>query len=247
MHPEMGGAMEQTIQAQQAYWNGWNKTNRETHVSDTGLDQRDVVVRWLRDLGRTDLDIIEVGCGTGWLCPSLAAFGSVTATDLSDEVVGRARARMPEVKFIDGDFMSIDFPDRGFDVIVSLEVLSHVADHDAFVAKLHRMLRPGGVLMMATQNRPVLERHNNVPPPAQGQLRRWFDREELRALLSSRFEVRDLFPMTPRADKGEPRFLLGNTARKFIRRVPGRVIERALAPSFGWTLMARCEKLEGVV
>ncbi|MEZ5961814.1 MAG: methyltransferase domain-containing protein [Hyphomonadaceae bacterium] len=234
--------MASTIQAQQAYWNGWNKTNRETHVSDTGLDQRDVVLNWLRQLGRTDLDIIEVGCGTGWLCPSLAAFGRVTGTDLSDEVVNRAQERMPEIKFVAGDFMGLDFPDAGYDVIVSLEVLSHVADHAAFIAKLHRMLRPGGVLMLATQNRPVLERHNNVPPPAEGQLRRWFDREELRSVLSDCFEVQELFPITPRADRGAARLLIGNTARKFIRHVPGRVVERALAPTFGWTLMARCLK-----
>ena len=116
------------------------------------------------------------------------------------------------------------------------EVIAHVADHDAFVAKLFRMLRPGGVLMMASQNRPVLERYNNVPPPAEGQLRRWFDRDELRALLSRYFDVQELFAITPRADKGAPRLLLGHTARKFIRRVPGRLIERALAPEFDGAL-----------
>ena len=234
--------MDKSIQAQCDYWSSWNSTNRESHVSDTGVDQREVILRWLQRLGRTDLDIIEVGCGTGWLCPSLANFGKVTGTDLCDEVISRAQERMPDIKFVSGDFMSLDFPDASFDVIVSLEVIAHVADHDAFVAKLFRMLRPGGVLMMVSQNRPVLERYNNVPPPAEGQLRRWFDRDELRALLSRYFDVQELFAITPRADKGAPRLLLGHTARKFIRRVPGRLIERALAPEFGWTLMAFCRK-----
>ncbi|MGD9982227.1 MAG: class I SAM-dependent methyltransferase [Hyphomonadaceae bacterium] len=234
--------MEKSIAAQRAYWTSWNASTRERRLSDTALDQREVVANWLGQVGRTNLDIIEVGCGAGWLCPTLAEFGKVTATDLCEEVVQRAQARMPDVAFIAGDFMALDFPDADFDVIVSLEVLSHVSDQRAFIAKLSRMLRPGGTLMMATQNRPVLERYNNVPPPAEGQLRRWVDREELRGLLSAHFDVRDLFAITPRADKGAPRLLLGNQARKIIRRVPGRFIERALAPEFGWTLMARAVK-----
>jgi ubiquinone/menaquinone biosynthesis C-methylase UbiE len=149
---------------------------------------------------------------------------------------------MPNVGFVAGDFMTLDFPESAYDVIVSLEVLAHVADQDAFVAKLFRMLRPGGTLMLATQNRPVLERYNNVPPPAEGQHRQWLDKNELRTLLSKYFVVRDLFPITPRADKGVPRLLLGHQARKIIRRIPGRFIERALAPEFGWTLMARAVK-----
>ncbi|MGD9967984.1 MAG: class I SAM-dependent methyltransferase [Hyphomonadaceae bacterium] len=237
-----GFDLEKSIEAQQAYWSQWNAAGREHRLSDTSLDQREVVTGWLRELHRTDLDIIEVGCGAGWLCPTLAEFGKVTATDLCEEVVARAQARMSEVRFVAGDFMALDFPIAAYDVIVSLEVLAHVADHDAFVAKLTRMLRPGGVLMMATQNRPVLERYNNVPPPADGQLRRWFDRDELRTLLAGHLTVREIFPITPRADKGAPRLLLGRQARKFIRRVPGRFIERALAPEFGWTLMARAER-----
>ncbi len=89
--------MDKSIQAQRDYWSSWNSTNRESHVSDTGVDQREVILRWLQRLGRTDLDIIEVGCGTGWLCPSLANFGKVTGTDLCDEVISRAQERMSEI------------------------------------------------------------------------------------------------------------------------------------------------------
>lgn len=234
--------MEKSIAAQQAYWTAWNASTRELRLSDTASDQRDVVENWLKQLGRSNLNIIEVGCGAGWLCPTLSEFGKVTATDFCEEVLERAQVRMPDVAFVTGDFMVLDFPEEAFDVVVSLEVLSHVADQNAFVAKLARMLRPGGTLMLATQNRPVLERYNNVPPPAEGQLRHWVNREELRALLSAHLEVRELFAITPRANKGVSRLFLGDKARKLLRIVPGRAIERALAPEFGWTLMARAEK-----
>ena len=43
--------MDKSIQAQRDYWSSWNSTNRESHVSDTGVDQREVILRWLQRLG----------------------------------------------------------------------------------------------------------------------------------------------------------------------------------------------------
>jgi 2-polyprenyl-3-methyl-5-hydroxy-6-metoxy-1,4-benzoquinol methylase len=168
------------ISLQQRFWNEWNATHREHNQHYVSIRQAEVVIGWLASLGRTDLDILEVGCGAGWLCPQLLPYGQVTGTDLSDEVLARAQQRAPEVAFVSGDFMGLDLGSGRFDVIVTLEVLSHVADQAAFVRKLASHLRPGGHLMLATQNRVVLERFNRIPPPAPGQLRRWFDKYELR-------------------------------------------------------------------
>ena len=235
--------MNHPIELQRDYWDAWNTAFRERKLSDVSLDQKRWVLRWLDALGRTDLDIIEVGCGAGWLCPSLKTYGRVTATDLSSEVLARASARVPDVRFVAGDFMALDFPEGGYDAVVSLEVLSHVGDHAAFVAKIARLLRPGGTLILATQNRPVLERYNDVAPTQPGHLRRWFDRDELTELLAPHFEVRELRTMTPMANKGPMRLVAGRQARRAMRLVSGRVIERALgAAGFGWTLMALAEK-----
>jgi hypothetical protein len=68
--------------------------------------------------------------------------------------------------------MQLDFGSKKFAVIVTLDVLSHVADQPAFIAKLASHLRVGGQLMLATQNKPILQKYNRVPPPSAGQLRR---------------------------------------------------------------------------
>lgn len=234
--------MNQPIELQRNYWNEWNASHREQRLSDVSLDQREIVLRWLSELSRTDLNILEVGCGAGWLCPALKQFGRVTATDLSDEVLARARARVPDVRFLAGDFMELGF-DGQFDVIVSLEVLSHVADHGAFIAKLNALLRPGGYLMLATQNRPVLEKFNTVAPQQPGHLRRWFDRHELEALLSPHFSVLQIATLTPAANKGPIRLIAGRQAKRLVRAVAGRGPEKALARAgFGWTLAALARK-----
>ena len=204
------------IPLQQSFWNRWNAGHREEAVGEVSRRQAEVVCGWLDSLGRTDLDILEVGCGTGWLCPQLVRFGRVTATDLSDEVLARAQHRLPEVGFVPGDFMQLEFGKSSFDAIVTLEVLSHVLDQKAFVKKLASHLRPGGLLMLATQNRVVLQYLNFLPPPAPGQLRQWVDRRELRSLLESELEVLELFAVTPKVGSG---LRSGLGLRRWIRSV----------------------------
>lgn len=239
------------IPSQVAFWNQWN------HARDHGLDevprrQAEVVTGWLRDLSRDDLDILDVGCGAGWLEPSLVPFGRVTATDLADEWVTRAAAVQPEVTFVAGDFASIALPEESYDVVVTLEVLSHVADQRAFVDKIGSLLRPGGHLFLATQNRPVLQYLNQVPPPAEGQHRKWLDRKELRELLADRFHVEELFTMTPRMSRVMNlvhRTPAGQRARRLVADADGaptprvgpgwRAMERA---GLGWTLMCRARR-----
>ncbi len=228
-------APDAPIALQQAYWDSWNAREREAQIGEVSRDQKTAVLGWLHATGRTDLDIIDVGCGAGWMEPALKQFGSVTATDLSADVLTRVSARVPQVRFIAGDFMALPFDDASFDVVVTLEVLAHVAEQNAFIAKINRLLRPGGLLMLATQNRPILERHNinSIKPPAPGQLRRWTDANELRGLIEPHFEVRELFTKTPRASQGPLRLVNARPVRKFMRALIGERFEH-LRERMGW-------------
>lgn len=239
------------LQTQAGYWNTWNQSRH----GDPGLVSRrqaEVVISWIRSLGRTDLDILDVGCGAGWLEPALVPFGRVTATDLADEWVERARLDLPQVTFLAGDFATIPLPEQSFDIVVTLEVLSHVPDRAAFVAKIGRLLRPGGLLLLATQNRPVLKYLNDVPPPAEGQLRYWVDRRELRDLLGGAFEVLELFTVTPRMSR-----LTKHVGRARAEvTAPQRPVDADDEPStrtgmgwrlleqvgLGWTIMCRAQR-----
>ena len=87
-------------------------TAREASIGKVSIEQADTVFGWIRRLGRTDLKLIDVGCGAGWLCSKLAQFGEVTGTDLSDQVLARAALRAPSVKFIAGDFIKSSFCQR---------------------------------------------------------------------------------------------------------------------------------------
>jgi 2-polyprenyl-3-methyl-5-hydroxy-6-metoxy-1,4-benzoquinol methylase len=170
-------------------------------------------------------------------------FGGVTAVDLADRVLARAKHRTPEVTFVPGDFMNLDIGTNAFDVAVTLEVVSHVADQRGFISKLASHLRPGGYLMVATQNRFVLERFNRIPPPAPGQLRRWLDRRELRDLLEEEFDVLKLFSVTPRANHGIMKLINSRQLNRPLRVLVGDRIDRLKeAMGLGWSLMALARK-----
>jgi len=234
------------LPVQVAFWNEWNAEFREETIYRVSIEQGDMVVQWLQQLGRKNLDILEVGCGAGWCCDRLSEFGAVTGTDLSDEVLKRAATRSPNVKYVAGDFMVLDFQPEAYDVIVSLEVLSHVADQPAFITKLASLLRPGGYLMLATQNRPQLER-NDLPPPRPGQIRQWVDRHELARLLEREFEVKQLLSITPKCNSGILHVLNSRKFHGMLTRLgldaAGRWITSIQEEAWlGWTLMCLATK-----
>jgi 2-polyprenyl-6-hydroxyphenyl methylase / 3-demethylubiquinone-9 3-methyltransferase len=104
------------------------------------------------------LRIADIGCGGGLLTEPLARMGAqVTGIDAAEENVAAASAHAEEAG------LSIDYrattaealvvEGESFDAVVSMEVVEHVADRDAFLADCVALTRPGGGLFLATLNR----------------------------------------------------------------------------------------------
>lgn len=232
------------IADQAKYWDQWNASGRESRVTSSSERQWQAIAALLCAEKRRPLSIIDVGCGAGWTCERLAEFGSVLGTDMVENVIERARVRLPHVKFVCGDFFKLDLPKAHFDVVVCLEVLSHVADHPAFIARLAQLLKPGGRLILCTQNRPILERWSAVAPPDPAQIRHWVNAKELRNLLSKEFtsiEIQSLFPV---GDRGFLRWVNSTKLNTLVQTVISaervtRLKERAM---LGHTLLATALK-----
>ena len=223
-------------------WSDQNES-REDVQGEVSLRQARVVRQWLERTERRDLKILEVGCGVGWLLPTLTPFGEVVANDRPDDALSRASRRHPDVTFVPGDIMDVDLGHESFDVVVSLEVLSHVASQQAFLDRVATLIKPGGHLMLATQNRPVLAKYNNVPPPREGQIRKWVDQAELRELLRPSYMVSDLCSVTPVANGGVMRIVNSRKVNAPIRAVLGDRLDRLKErQGLGWTLMCLAER-----
>jgi SAM-dependent methyltransferase len=88
--------------------------------------------------------VLDVGTGTGRAALLLARNGArVTGVDASDAMLTEARRRAAvegiQVTFQKGDAHSLEFPDRSFDVVISLRVLMHTPDWRGCVAELCRV------------------------------------------------------------------------------------------------------------
>lgn len=101
--------------------------------------------------GRRSLEVIDLGCGTGFLALELARRGHrVTGVDFAPAMIAAARAKAAEaglaVRFEEGDAEALRFPPRTFDLAVSRHLLWTLPHPEAAIAEWIRVLRPGGRL-----------------------------------------------------------------------------------------------------
>ena len=160
-------------------------------------------------------------------------------------MLARAAVRLPHVRFVPGDFAVLDVG-QSYDIAVSLEVLAHVFDQGAFLRKIAASLKPGGYLMLATQNKNALQR-NAIPPPASGQLRNRVDRHQLRRLLEPDFEIVRMGSITPRFNRGLLRFINSKKLTDFANALhlsflPAQLRSIQERAWLGWSLMVLARK-----
>ncbi len=234
------------ISDQQRFWNEWNAAHREGAKYDAvaadpeSRRRAEVVLTWLARLRLDRPAILEVGCGSGWLSERLARFGAVTAVDLADEVIARARARLPHISFHAGDFTQLPLPPGTFDVVVCLETLSALPHQLEFMQHLARANRPGGHLLLTVHNRFVYERREDVQPLAPGQVRHWMTRAELKGLLKPYYRLRHLTTAMPAGHGGVLRIV---NSYKLNKLLGVALSERRIAAAkerlgFGTTIVA---------
>jgi ubiquinone/menaquinone biosynthesis C-methylase UbiE len=133
--------------------------------SDQALDKH---LRYYLDLfelaGRAPyrLRVLEVGSGFGLGLVAVAVLGAeeahgVEIVDWQVEFARKARDTLPDdlrlrVKPVVGSATDLPYADATLDVLLSLESVSHYLDYQTFLDEAHRVLRPGGVLVISDAN-----------------------------------------------------------------------------------------------
>jgi SAM-dependent methyltransferase len=93
--------------------------------------------------------ILDLGCGTGGNLHMLSQFGALTAVELDANAASLARARgvAPVLRGKLPD--ALPFAPQSFDLVTMLDVLEHIADDAATLQTVHRLLVPGGHLLLS--------------------------------------------------------------------------------------------------
>ena len=220
------------------HWDTWNSKYRQPETLDEPSKRRmDEILASLRNLKVQGAEILEVGCGTGWLSLKLGEFGEVTAVDLGVEIIETAKAHHPEIDFRSGDIHTLDLPVNFFDAIVTLETFSHVPDQAAFVRRLSQLLKPRGLLLLTTQNKFVFDRRADVVPNT-SYLRKWVTMNGLKRLLYPEFSIRRATSLEPEGHLGLLRIINSGRLNRLFGAILGAPwLKRAKeSAGFGQTL-----------
>jgi SAM-dependent methyltransferase len=98
--------------------------------------------------------VADVGCGPGRIAAHLNALGlTVFGVDLSPAMVGLARQQYPDLRFYEGSMTDLELVDGALGGVVSWFSLIHTPPEQVpgVLAEFHRVLAPGGHLLLAFQ------------------------------------------------------------------------------------------------
>ena len=105
------------------------------------------------------LRLLDIGCGGGLLSEPMTRLGfQVTGVDASERNIGTASAHAAE-QGLSIDYRAstaealIEAGEAAFDVILNMEVIEHVADPGDYLRSCAQLLKPGGLMIVATLNR----------------------------------------------------------------------------------------------
>ena len=103
-------------------------------------------------------DVLDIACGEGYGANLLAETAkSVRGVDISNEAIAHAQAnyQRSNLRFQIGAATNLNIADNSFDIVVSFETIEHLEAQAEMLSELKRVLRPGGVLIISSPNRPV--------------------------------------------------------------------------------------------
>ncbi len=167
----------------EAKWEGGQKR---------GIDEEErlrFIISSVKKIARNKtLNIIDLGCGYGWITNALTKYGTAIGVDLS---IKKAKQLYPNCLFIEADAVNGNILGK-YDIVVSSEVLEHlpVPDQPIYIKNAYSLLADNGYLILTTPNRPqVRALFRAFPNTPKQPIENWLSKKELCGLLSPFFNI----------------------------------------------------------
>jgi len=136
------------------FWNMLAKRYSKQPIADEAAYQKKLQVS--REYFQPDMDVLEFGCGTGSTALLHAPYVKhIQAIDVSSKMIeiAQGKADAENIKNVEFECSAIDdFSASGqsFDAILGLNILHLLASKEEIIAKVYKMLKPGGVFITST-------------------------------------------------------------------------------------------------
>jgi ubiquinone/menaquinone biosynthesis C-methylase UbiE len=140
------------------HFNRWSETYERSLMQWILFDRvhRGVLARI--PAGFTPTDILDIGCGTGRLLRRMQArwpAAHLAGVDLAEGMLAQARAGTPAATFYLAPAEHLPLEDGSADLVTSTTSFHHWSDHAQGVREAVRVLRPGGLFILADESLPV--------------------------------------------------------------------------------------------
>jgi ubiquinone/menaquinone biosynthesis C-methylase UbiE len=136
------------------FWDRTAKRYSKQPIADEATYQKKLEIT--REYLRPDMEVLEFGCGTGSTALLHAPYVKhILATDISSRMIeiaqGKAEAQhVDNVTFQCTAVDALGLPDETLDAVLGLNVLHLVENRNEVMARVHKMLKPGGVFVSST-------------------------------------------------------------------------------------------------
>jgi len=137
-----------------AFWDKVAERYSKKPVADEAAYQKKL--RVTREYFRPDMLVLEIGCGTGSTAIAHAPFVKhLRATDISSKMIEiaedkAAAGKIDNVTFEVSSIDDLNVADQSLDAVLALSVLHLLHDREEAIAKVHKMLKKGGVFVTST-------------------------------------------------------------------------------------------------
>jgi 2-polyprenyl-3-methyl-5-hydroxy-6-metoxy-1,4-benzoquinol methylase len=140
---------DELYQLQRTLYTSRNPTRRWLHTT-----RRDWISAAIQRCSTRGGRTLEVGPGSGVYLPVLAEVSDeVIGADIEEAYLSRLRpleATLHNLRLVRDDITCSRLSEGAFDLILCTEVIEHIRDSRAALAEMHRLLKPGGVLILST-------------------------------------------------------------------------------------------------
>ena len=136
------------------FWNKIAEPYSQQPIIDEAAYQKKL--QGTQEYLKPDMSVLEFGCGTGTTAIAHSPYvKQIRAIDFSSEMIkiAKAKAEAKNINNVTFEQLTIEeltVPDESFDVVLGLNILHLLENKKEVIAKVYKMLKPGGVFVTST-------------------------------------------------------------------------------------------------